>query len=258
MSLMTQPIPPILLQDNHLLAFHKPAGLATSPPANAVEITLANLAQKYLKATYQKPGNVYLGVVHRLDRPTSGVVLFTRTSKAAARLSGQFHEKEIAKVYLACFEERKNRLPDQGEMLDWMRSEGAAQGQGVRHAERLRQGGPGAKEARLDYTLVARVPGLALALVRPKTGRTHQIRAQFAWRGCPLLGDDRYGAAGPLQGPTGAVIGLHAWGMRFQHPTLIEPVSLLVKPDASWPEALGTGPWLAEALEQLDNPWQEA
>jgi 23S rRNA pseudouridine1911/1915/1917 synthase len=86
MGLMKNQIPPILLEDNHLLAFAKPAGVATAPPAMVGELTLADLAQLYLKTSYRKPGNVYLGVVHRLDRPTSGVVLFTRTSKAAARL----------------------------------------------------------------------------------------------------------------------------------------------------------------------------
>lgn len=250
-------LPQPILEDNHLLAYCKPAGIATAPPARPDESTLADLAQQYLKTSYQKPGNVYLGVVHRLDRPTSGVVLFARTSKAAARLSAQFQDKSTGKVYLACFEDRgRNPLPESGEMVDWMRAEGAAEGQGVRHAERMGPGAQGAKEARLIYRVVARGEGKGLALVQPKTGRTHQIRAQFAWRGCPLVGDDRYGADGKRAGPTGTVIGLHAWGLRFRHPTREEETRIVAGPGADWPTTLRVGPWLAGHLSRLGDPWQ--
>ena len=252
---MGRNLPRILLEDNHLLAVNKPAGLATAPPAEPGEMTLAEIAKDYLKEVYQKPGNVYLGVVHRLDRPTSGVVLFARTSKAAARLSEQFQDKSTRKVYLACFEETGKRLADSGEMLDWMRAEGAAEGKGVRHAERATPGSPGAKEARLSFQVVARGDGKGLAVVRPSTGRTHQIRAQFAWRGCPLLLDERYGASPLAKIRLG--IGLHAWGLGFGHPTREEWVSIVCPPDPEWLERLGTTAWLGQALNQLGDPWQE-
>jgi 23S rRNA pseudouridine1911/1915/1917 synthase len=252
---MGQPLPPPILEDNHLLAFCKPAGLATAPPAEPGEVTLSEMAQGYLKKVYQKAGNVYLGVVHRLDRPTSGVVLFARTSKAAARLSEQFQDKTTRKVYLACFVAKGQSLADSGDMVDWMRAEGAAEGRGVRHAERAQPGTQGAKEARLSYQVVARGDGLGLAVVRPSTGRTHQIRAQFAWRGCPLVGDERYGAPRGVRGGTG--IGLHAWGLGFRHPTREEWVSIVAKPDSIWPDRLGAGAWLGRALSHLDDPWRE-
>lgn len=248
-------LPTPILEDNHLLAFCKPAGLATAPPADPGEVTLSELAQGYLKEVYQKPGNVYLGVVHRLDRPTSGLVLFARTSKAAARLSEQFQNKTTRKAYLACFMETGGRLPESGEMVDWMRAEGAAEGQGVRHAERTAPGARGAKEAILSYRVLARGDGVGLALVQPATGRTHQIRAQFAWRGSPLVGDERYGATKNRGGGPG--IGLHAWGLGFRHPTRDERVDLVAKPDPEWPDRLGCGSWLARVLNQLSDPWRE-
>jgi 23S rRNA pseudouridine1911/1915/1917 synthase len=216
----------VLYEDNHLLAVLKPAGLATMglPPS---EPTLLTLARDYVKERYHKPGNVYLGVVSRLDTPVTGVVLFARTSKAARRLNEQFRARTVVKTYWGVVEGTVE--PASGEWVDWLVSD-------ERH-RRVRVVGPdrpGAKEARLIYRRLRVLDGGSLALLEmePQTGRKHQIRVQLAQRGHPIRGDRKYGSHRAF--PEG--IALHARRLVVGHPVRDEPVVL----EAPVPRAWGT------------------
>ncbi|MFH1920940.1 MAG: RluA family pseudouridine synthase [Planctomycetota bacterium] len=213
----------ILYEDNHLLAVLKPAGLATMGlPDN--KPTLLTAAKEYIGDRYDKPGNVYLGVVSRLDAPVTGVVLFARTSKAARRLTEQFRARSVRKVYWALVEGCVEPLSD--EWVNW-----------VCHDERHRRvhvvgpTHPGAKEARLSYRRLDFRDGISQLELEPETGRKHQIRVQLADRGHPIRGDRKYGSQ--HQFPAG--IALHARRLEINHPVLHERVSL----EAPLPEAWG-------------------
>lgn len=198
----------VLYEDNHLLAVDKPACLATMG-ARADQPSLWLEAKAYLKQKYNKPGNVYLGVVSRLDALVTGVVIFARTSKSAARLSAQFRDREVEKTYWA-LTERPPR-PSTGTWTDWLR-----------HEERERKvlvvsaNDPDAQEARLSYRTLHSASGATLVEIGLETGRKHQIRVQLAHHGCPILGDFQYGAKGRF--PTG--IALHASRLELTHPIL--------------------------------------
>jgi 23S rRNA pseudouridine1911/1915/1917 synthase len=213
----------ILYEDNHLLAVVKPAGIATMGVAADVPSLLA-LARDYIKRKYQKPGNVYLGTVSRLDAPVSGVVLFARTSKAAARLSEQFRERTVEKAYWALVE---GRPPPNAEWTDWL-----AEDDRHRKMHVVAAGAAGAKEARLAYRLLRALPGEPASHleVSLETGRKHQIRVQLAAHGYPVLGDRKYGARSPF--PHG--IGLHARRLAVAHPIGGERLELIAPPPASW------------------------
>ncbi len=215
--------PTVLFEDNHLLAIDKPSGL---PAAHFDGDTgTADLwAKEYLRAKYQKPGNVFLGVVHRLDRPTSGVLLFARTSKAAARLSEQFRDGTAAKVYLAVT--TGCHWDDMGELRDWLLHDDPA-----RRVRAVPPDTPGAKAAETAYTVLARDAGRTLLELRPKTGRKHQLRVQLASRGGPIVGDAKYGSPVPL----GDAIALHAKSLTVAHPTRGEPVALVARLPSHWP-----------------------
>lgn len=204
------PTLPILYEDNHLLVVNKPAGVATmGAPAGAPTVHL--LAADYLKRKYHKPGNVYVGVVSRLDTVTSGTLVLARTSKAAARLQAQFaggDHSELAKVYLAVLE---GHPPEpQGTFQDYVAKDDRA-----RRMRVVNEGHAGAKSAKLDYFTLSRGGGQSWIAVRLRSGRKHQIRLQFAERQCPVLGDRKYG--GNARFPAG--IGLHSWRLRVRHPT---------------------------------------
>src|SRR5262245_47207284 len=162
----------ILFEDNHCLALNKPAGVA-SAHFQGDEDTLDRLAKAYLKDKYRKPGNVFLGVVHRLDKPVSGVLLFARTSKAAARLSEQFREGTVEKVYWAVVEGDVSRTA--GSLEDWLKKDELAG-----RVEVVDPGTPGARQALLHYQRRGSHGGLTWLEVRPQTGRTHQLRVQLA------------------------------------------------------------------------------
>jgi 23S rRNA pseudouridine1911/1915/1917 synthase len=202
------PHPPleVLYEDNHLLAISKPAGLPTMGVAES-EPSLLNLAKEYIKQRYNKPGNVYLGIVSRLDAPVTGVVLIARTSKAARRLTEQFRGREVEKTYWALVD--GHIAPAAGECVDWL-------GQDERHRRMWIVGPtlPGAKQARLAYKRIAELTDSSLLEVTLETGRKHQIRLQLAHRGYPILGDRKYGS----RRPWAVGIALHARRLVLTHP----------------------------------------
>jgi 23S rRNA pseudouridine1911/1915/1917 synthase len=216
------PLLEILYEDNHLLALDKPAGLATMG-AVADAPSLINQAKLYLKERYQKPGNVYLGVVSRLDAAVSGAVLFARTSKAAARLTEQFRSHSVEKTYWALVAGSIN--PPQGEWIDWVYKDDA-------QMRMMVASGPGgsAQEAVLRYRQLRPVGPHWLVEVELVTGRKHQIRLQLASRGRAILGDRKYGSAQPF--PAG--IGLHSRRLVFEHPTRHEPLELVAPLPRCW------------------------
>ncbi|PJA76516.1 RNA pseudouridine synthase [bacterium CG_4_9_14_3_um_filter_65_15] len=218
----------ILHEDNHLLVVAKPAGLLVQGDASGDE-TLLDAGRAYLREKYAKPGNVYLGLVHRLDRNVSGVVVLARTSKAAGRLSAQFRRGEVAKTYLAVV---TGSPPDGNrELRAYLAAKGDQRGV-TRAAEAPFTG---AKEALLHYEVRARQHGHALLEVRPGTGRRHQIRAQLALAGWPLLGDVKYGARERLPESR---IALHAWKIAFAHPVGGQAVEIVCEPPVDWPWAI--------------------
>jgi 23S rRNA pseudouridine1911/1915/1917 synthase len=227
---MAEPLA-ILYEDNHVLALGKPAPLLTQAPPGVP--SLEAQARAYLKERYQKPGHVYLGIPHRLDRPVSGVVLFARNTKAARRLAEQFQKHEVEKVYWAVAD--GDVRPDAGTWEDWLRKlpEEA-------RAERVEPNSPGARHALLEYRCLRRGDGWTLLEVRPRTGRMHQIRVQAASRGWPVRGDVLYGSQQPFgppaELPRDRVIALHGRSITFLHPIRYEPVALTAPLPDAWRE----------------------
>jgi 23S rRNA pseudouridine1911/1915/1917 synthase len=219
----------ILYEDNHCLVVNKPAGLLSQGDETG-DSSLDSWARRYLKEKYQKPGNVYVGLVHRLDRPTSGVVLLARTSKAAARLAEQFRRGTITKLYWALVEGE----PDEPEGL-WIDTlEKNRSANRVLVIEDPQQGG---QSAQVAYRVLERLRGRTKLELRPATGRSHQLRVQLASRGMPILGDRKYGATTVLEAEDGRRrIALHAREIRFTHPTREEVLSIVAPLPVDWPQ----------------------
>ncbi len=215
----------VIYEDNHLLAVAKPAGLLSQGDAGG-EASLVDLARAYLKERYAKPGNVYVGLVHRLDRNASGLVLLARTSKAASRLSACFRDGTVEKTYLAVCAGLPS--PQQGGLTHWLAPTGDRQG--VTRAER--DPFPDARESCLTYQVRESHEGFSLLEVRPITGRRHQIRAQLALAGWPLLGDVKYGSRRRLPDHR---VALHALGLTVAHPVGGRALSLECPLPADWP-----------------------
>lgn len=215
----------IVHEDNHLLVVAKPAGLLVQGDRSG-DVCLLDLARDYLKQKYNKPGNVYLGLVHRLDRNVSGVVVLARTSKAAGRLSRQFRDKTVVKTYLAVVADRPR--PAAGEVKAWLGDKADRQGRTPASWEPF----AGARESVLRYRTLGTSSEQALVEVVPVTGRRHQIRVQLSLVGCPLLGDVKYGSADRLPDHR---IALHAWKLKLQHPIGGEDMEFVVAPPRDWP-----------------------
>ena len=200
----------ILYEDNHLLVAIKPANMPSQADASG-DLDMLTYLKGYIKEKYEKPGEVYLGLVQRLDRPTAGVMVFARTSKAAARLQKQQQNGQFQKVYHAILE----GVPDdRGTLTDYLLK---GRDNNVRVVP---PDTPGAKQAILRYRLLEHSHGRSWVEIELITGRSHQIRVQFASRGMPLLGDARYGTGGQN-------LVLYAHKVRLFHPTKKDPMEFL-------------------------------
>lgn len=219
----------VLYEDNHCLVVNKPAGLPSQADESGDD-SLVDLAGRYLKDRYAKPGNVYVGLAHRLDRPTSGVLLLARTSKAAGRLSSQFREGAVEKTYWAIVEGVPTA--EEGVWTDRLEKD-----RRTNQSRALEDSEAGGKEAEVAYRVLRRGPGATTLELRPRTGRSHQLRVQLASRGLPIVGDLRYGAKRRLEASDGGSrIALHARSLRFIHPTRGEAISVDAPVPADWPE----------------------
>lgn len=206
--------PEVLYEDNHLLVVNKPAGVLVQGDETGDE-PLVEICKRYLKEKYDKPGAVFLGVVHRLDRPVSGVVVFARTSKALSRMNASFRDKHAEKTYWAITDQKPKHAS--GVLVHWLVKDEKKN----RTTAYLSDPGNG-KKSELRFELLKAVGDYYLLEVKPITGRSHQIRAQLASIGCPIVGDLKYGSQAATDGIS---IGLHALTLQFEHPVRKEPMT---------------------------------
>lgn len=215
----------VLYEDNHLLVLNKVPQIATMGLPEG-ETTLLTLAKEYIGEKYHKPGNVYLGVVSRLDYPVSGVVVFARTSKGAERLNSQFRTRQTKKTYLALVEGLISPL--EGDCVDFVCED--ARHRKMYVTKQTPADVSGVVEARLRYRRLARLGENSLLEVQLETGRKHQIRLQLSHRGYPILGDRKYGSRLVL--PEG--IGLHARSLVIRHPVRDEEMTFVAPVPLFW------------------------
>lgn len=211
----TTPEMEILYEDNHLLAICKPSGVLAQEDRTGGSDVLT-LCKEYLKRRYQKPGNVFLGLLHRLDKPVSGVMVMAKTSKSAARISEQIRQRSVKKSYLAVV----NGDPEDFNYL----THHLLKDEITNHVLVVEEGDNRAKRAELMYQTVQRKGGFALLKIKLITGRTHQIRAQLAKVNLPILGDRKYGIDRDYN------IALHAYEFELSHPTLKKDISIRCNP----------------------------
>jgi 23S rRNA pseudouridine1911/1915/1917 synthase len=205
----------VVYEDNHIIIVYKESGEIVQGDKTG-DTPLSDIVKDYIKEKYQKPGNVFLGVVHRLDRPVSGLVVFARTSKALSRLNEMFRTGEVHKTYWAI---TKN-MPaiEEGRLEHWLvRNE--KQNKSYAYTKEK----PGAKKAVLEYKMIGRTDNYSLLEVRLLTGRHHQIRCQLAAMGCPIKGDLKYGAQ--RSNPDGS-ISLLSHRVEFVHPVSKERIDV--------------------------------
>lgn len=227
--------PEVLSVDNHLLFLRKPAGMPCVPDESGDE-SLLDWGKSWVAREFGKPGAVFLGVVHRLDRPVSGVVLFARTSKAAARLSEQFRARSARKLYLGVGEGRARGSG--GLLTQWLEKDEVA-----RRVRVVPPHSPQAREAVTRWRVLAERDGCTLLEFEPLTGRPHQLRVAAATLGTPLVGDVKYGAQA---GPDARALALHACALRIVHPTRTETIEVRCTPAGphwdAFADAFGVGP----------------
>ncbi len=205
----------VVYEDNHIIVVNKTASEIVQGDKTG-DTPLSETVKQYLKEKYNKPGNVFIGVTHRLDRPVSGLVVFAKTSKALARLNDMFRLGEVKKTYWAIVKERPQTEED--ELVHWLvRNE--KQNKSYAYDKEVKN----AKKAILHYQLIAHSQNYHLLEVDLKTGRHHQIRCQLAKMGCPIKGDLKYGS--PRSNPDGSIC-LHARSIRFIHPVSKEEINL--------------------------------
>lgn len=203
----------VIYEDNHLLIVNKEAGVLVQGDKTRNK-PLVDLCKDYIKEKYGKPGDVFLGLVHRLDRPVSGVVVLARTSKALERMNKLFKDRKIKKTYWAIVKNRPKKKSDR--LVNWLKKDPKTN---VTTAYDRQE--EGTQKAELSYTLMGRLNDHYLLEINPVTGRSHQIRVQLAKMGCPIRGDVKYGF--PKPNPD-ASINLHAKRLEFLHPVKKEPI----------------------------------
>ena len=208
---------PLITIDNHIMVVIKPAGMPVQWDDSGDD-DLLSVSKEYVRVKYQKPGNVFLGLVHRLDRPVSGPVVFARTSKAASRLSEQFRDRKVTKRYVCLVE---GRCTGEGK-LDTLVVERN------RKLEVVKNNIRGSKRAVLHWRTIAIVGKQSLLDIELVTGRRHQIRAQLASMKHPIVGDFKYGASTKFDGRNMA---LHCYALGFEHPVKREKMVFTAKPD---------------------------
>lgn len=209
----------VLFEDNHLIAVNKPSGSLVQGDKTG-DTPLSDEVKLFLKQKYQKSGDAFLGVPHRIDRPTSGLVLFAKTSKALVRLNKLFQDKEIAKTYWAITKQKPAQ--NEGTLIHFLKRN-QEKNKSFAHEKLLE----GAKQAELTYKLIMSLDFYHLLEIYPKTGRHHQIRAQLAAINCPIKGDLKYGFD---RSNKDASISLHARAMNFVHPVSDEQIEIIAPP----------------------------
>lgn len=212
----------VLYEDNHLLIVDKASGVLVQGD-NTGDVPLAERCKEYIKEKYQKPGAVFLGVVHRLDRPVSGVVALARTSKALTRMNALFRDRKTEKIYWALVSNKPKEKS--GTLIHWL-SKDEKKNKVTAYTRETKD----ALHSELSYKVLGAVNNHWLLEVNPKTGRPHQIRVQLASMGCPIVGDLKYGYAAPN---SDASICLHAKSLAFQHPVKDEFVKFSTKPPSN-------------------------
>ena len=205
----------VVYEDNHIIVVNKTASEIVQGDKTG-DTPLSEMVQQYLKEKYNKPGNVFIGVPHRLDRPVSGLVVLAKTSKALSRLNDMFRTGEVQKTYWAIVKERPREL--EGELEHWL-----VRNEKQNKSYAFDKEKPGAKKAILRYKLIGHSQNYHLLEVDLKTGRHHQIRCQLAKMGCPIKGDLKYGS--PRSNPDGSIC-LHARRVKFIHPVSKQEIDL--------------------------------
>ncbi|HYF67444.1 MAG TPA: RluA family pseudouridine synthase [Ohtaekwangia sp.] len=214
----------VLYEDNHLLIVSKSAGVLVQGDATG-DVPLVELCKMYIKEKYKKPGEVFLGVVHRVDRPVTGVVVLARTSKALERMNALFRERETKKTYWALV--TKKPVNAEGTLVHWLQKD-----EKKNKTTAYRHETTGALRSELSYRLIGVSAGLWLLEVNPITGRSHQIRVQLASMGCVIMGDVKYGDKQPNE--DGSVC-LHARQLEFIHPVKKEKLQIeAALPSGGW------------------------
>jgi 23S rRNA pseudouridine1911/1915/1917 synthase len=208
----------VLYEDNHLIAVNKRSGDIVQIDETG-DLPLDEQVKQYLAIKYNKPNSAFLGVVHRLDRPVSGVILFAKTSKALERVNAMFKNRELKKTYWAVVRGKPEKAS--GTLVHWLVKN--PQKNVVTHYSKEV---PGSQRAELSYRLIGELNGYYLLEVDPLTGRSHQIRVQLSSMGCPIVGDNKYGYP---RGSRKGSICLHARRLQFLHPVKKEPIDIFAK-----------------------------
>lgn len=216
----------VLYEDNHLIAVNKPHGMLVQGDVTG-DPSLINEVRYFIKQRDNKPGNVFVGLLHRLDRPVGGVVLFGKTSKGAARLSEQFRQRTIGKLYWAVVERKTgDRLKPHGQVIHWLSKDEDANRVSWFDEDRV-----DTWLAETKYRILAEKDGLALVELSPQTGRPHQLRAAMASLGAPIVGDVKYGGANAIVLPNGSTaLALFARLLSFDQPVTKERVTVTAEP----------------------------